>query len=61
MNHFIIINARHLKRTLSSYFTYYHGSRIHLGLDKQCPHVRQVSSAGAIVQIPHLSGLSTAA
>ena len=32
LNHFIIFNARHLKRTLSSYFTYYHGSRTHLGL-----------------------------
>ena len=57
LDHFIIINARHLKRTLSSYFTYDHGSRTHLGLDKQCPHVRQVSSVGTIVQIPHLSGL----
>jgi hypothetical protein len=56
-DHFIIINARHLKRTLSSYFTYYHGSRTHLGLDQQCPHVRQVSSVGTIVQIPHLGGL----
>jgi hypothetical protein len=57
LDHFIIFNARHLKRTLSSYFTYYHGSRTHLGLDKQCPHVRQVSSVGTIVQIPHLGGL----
>jgi hypothetical protein len=40
LDHFLICNARHLKRTLSSYFTYYHGSRTHLGLDKQCPHVR---------------------
>src|SRR5215469_4488881 len=51
--HFIIFNARHLKRTLSSYFTYYHGSRTHLGLDKQGPHVRQVSSVGTIFKIPH--------
>jgi hypothetical protein len=40
LDHFIIFNARHLKRTLSSYVIYYHGSRTHLGLDKQCPHVR---------------------
>jgi hypothetical protein len=57
LDHFVILNAKHLKRTLSSYFTYYHGSRTHLGLDKQCPHVRQVSSVGTIVQIPHLRGL----
>jgi hypothetical protein len=53
----VIFNARHLKRTLSSYFTYYHGLRTHLGVDKQCPHVRKVSSVGTIVQIPHLGGL----
>ena len=33
LDHFLIFNARHLKRTLSSYFAYYHGSRTHLGLD----------------------------
>lgn len=26
LNHFIILNARHLKRALASYFDYYHGS-----------------------------------
>ena len=57
LDHFIIFNARHLKRTLTSYFTYYHGARTHLGLDKQCPQVRQVASGGTIVQIPHLGGL----
>ena len=57
LDHFIILNARHLKRTLASYFTYYHGSRTHLGLDKQYPHTREVSSAGRIVKIPHLGGL----
>jgi hypothetical protein len=57
LDHFIIFNARHPKRTLSSDFTYYHGSRTHLGLDKQCPHVRQVPSVGTIVQSPHLGGL----
>jgi hypothetical protein len=25
--HFVILNARHLKRTLSSYFAYYHADR----------------------------------
>jgi len=57
LNHFVILNARHLKRTLACYFRYYHGSRTHLGLDKQCPHTREVSSAGRIVKIPHLGGL----
>jgi len=57
LDHFIILNARHLKRALASYFSYYHGSRTHLGLDKQCPFPRQVSAAGQIVQIPQLGGL----
>jgi hypothetical protein len=57
LDHFVILNARHLKRTLSSYFAYYNGSRTHLGLDKQCPHARQVSSVGRIAKIPHLGGL----
>lgn len=32
LNHFIILNARHLKGTLSSYFRYYHESRPHLSV-----------------------------
>src|SRR5271167_420533 len=57
LDHFIILNARHLKRTLNSYFGYYHGSRTHLGLEKQCPFPRQVSSTGRIIAIPQLGGL----
>ena len=57
LNHFVILNAKHLKRTLVWYFRYYHGSRTHLGLVKQCPYPRQVSSIGRIIAIPHLGGL----
>ena len=57
LNHFVILNARHLKRIQASYFVYYHGSRTHLGLDKQCPIPRQVSSIGRIITIPQLGGL----
>src|SRR5205823_3416899 len=35
LNHYIILNARHLKRTLSSYFRYYHESTTRLSLNKQ--------------------------
>ncbi|MGO8949029.1 MAG: hypothetical protein ACLQUY_15555 [Ktedonobacterales bacterium] len=42
LNHFVILNARHLRRTVASYFAYYHGSRTHLGLDKTV----SISSAG---------------
>jgi len=38
LNHFIILNARHLKRTLAAYFRYYHQSRPHLALEKQLPN-----------------------
>jgi putative transposase len=57
LNHYIILNARHLKRTLSSYFRYYHESRTHLGLAKQCPFPREALKVGKIVAIPQLGGL----
>jgi putative transposase len=57
LNHYIILNARHLKRTLSSYFRYYHESRTHLSLAKQCPFPREALSVGKIVAIPQLGGL----
>lgn len=34
LNHFLILNARHVKRTLASYLAYYHETRTHLGVDK---------------------------
>src|SRR3954452_320975 len=57
LNHYVILNARHLKRTLSYYFRYYHESRTHLSLDKQCPFPREALKFGKIVAIPQLGGL----
>ena len=57
LNHYIILNARHLKRTLASYFRYYHESRTHLSLDKDCPFPRDVLTEGKIVATPQLGGL----
>jgi transposase InsO family protein len=57
LNHYIILNARHLKRTLSSYFRYYHESRTHLSLGKQCPFPREALKVGKIVAIPQLGDL----
>jgi hypothetical protein len=58
LDHLVILNARHLKRTLSSYFAYYHGSRTFSFRTRQAmSHARQVSSVGRIVKIPHLGGL----
>jgi len=38
LNHFVILNARHLKRALASYFGYYQRSRTHLGDSKSNVH-----------------------
>lgn len=57
LNHFVILNARHLKRALASYFRYYHESRPHLALGKQCPIERQVMAQGAIIAKPEVGGL----
>ena len=35
LKHFLILNARHLKRILYCYFRYYNRSRTHLSLAKQ--------------------------
>ena len=51
LNHFVILNARHLKRTLAAYFRCNQNSRPHLALGKQCPSVR---TANSIIQIPEL-------
>ena len=41
LDHIVIFNERHLRRILSSYVDYYHRTRTHLSLDKDCPtHAR---------------------
>ena len=57
LNHFIVLNARHLKKILAAYLRYYHQSRPHLAIEKQCPIDRQVMTEGAIVEIAELGGL----
>jgi hypothetical protein len=42
LDHVIIINDRHLRRVLSSYFRYYHEARTHLSLNKDCPETRPI-------------------
>jgi hypothetical protein len=42
LDHVVIFNERHLRRVLSSYLDYYHGSRTHLSLDKDCPDPRPI-------------------
>jgi transposase InsO family protein len=42
VDHVIILNERHLRKVLREYFKYYHASRTHLGLEKDCPTPRPV-------------------
>jgi hypothetical protein len=44
---------------LRDYFSYYHGSRTHLGLAKDCPVLRPVElhGLGSIIAEPMVGGL----
>ena len=59
LDHLIIIDERHLRRILASYFDYYHRSRTHLSLGKDSPIPRLVESAkaGKIIALPQVGGL----
>jgi putative transposase len=59
LDHVIIFNETHLRRILSCYFRYYHWSRTHLSLNKDCPDPRSIQppSAGKIVAFPEVGGL----
>jgi transposase InsO family protein len=59
LDHLVIFNERHLRRVLSSYVDYYHRSRTHLSLDKDCPDARPIMprGIGRVVAIPKVAGL----
>jgi transposase InsO family protein len=59
LDHTIVINEKHLRRVLGDYFKYYHGSRTHLGLEKDCPRPRVVElpDLGPIDSEPMVGGL----
>ena len=59
LDHLIIIDERHLRRNLASYFDYYHRSRTHLSLGKDSPVPRPVESAkaGEVIALPQVGGL----
>jgi hypothetical protein len=59
LDHVVIFNERHLGRILSSYAGYYHRSRTHLALNKDCPDVRPIEppAAGRIIASPQVGGL----
>ena len=59
LDHFIVFNERTLKRHLSAYVAYYHTTRTHLALQKDCPETRPVQPVerGPIVSLPEVGGL----
>jgi len=57
LDHVIIFDEASLRRTLRSYFRYYHRSRLHLSLDKDSPDPRLVQSIGKVIAIPEVGGL----
>ncbi len=59
LNHVIVLNERHLRRILSSYFEYYHDSRTHLSLGRNAPAKREIEPPenGSVVAIPKVGGL----
>jgi putative transposase len=57
LDHVVILNQRHLRRLLKSYFAYYHRSRTHLALGKDTPNKRAVMRKGKIIAFPEVGGL----
>jgi putative transposase len=57
LDHVVVLNRRHLRRLLKSYFAYYHRSRTHLALAKDAPDRRAIMPRGEIIAIPEVGGL----
>ena len=59
LDHVIIFDEHHLRGVLSSYFHYYHTTRTHLSLAKDCPESRPIHppAAGKIIPFPEVGGL----
>jgi putative transposase len=57
LDHVIVLSEESLRRTLRSYFSYYHRSRLHLSLERDSPESRSVQSIGKIVAFPEVGGL----
>src|SRR6266540_5608138 len=53
LDHVLIFGARHLRRTLTTYFSYYNETRTHLSLDKDAPLRRAVQRRGNHCRYAH--------
>ncbi|MEO5376082.1 MAG: transposase, partial [Alphaproteobacteria bacterium] len=57
LDHVIVLNEAHLRRTLQPYSRYYHETRTHLSLEKDTPEPRPIQSptdGGRIVTFPQV-------
>jgi putative transposase len=59
LDHVIVFRETSLRRTLNSYFDYYHRSRTHLSLGKDSPEPRAIQppGMGSVVAVPQVGGL----
>jgi putative transposase len=59
LDHVIVLGERHLRRILTAYATYYHGSRTHLSLAKDAPTPRRVQAVteGDVIAFQEVGGL----
>jgi putative transposase len=59
LDHVVVLGERHLRRTLTRYFAYYHEARTHLSLDKDAPDGRSVErpDRGRVISIREVGGL----
>jgi transposase InsO family protein len=59
LDHVIVLNEEHLRRTLSEFFTYYPEARPHLSLERNAPVPRSVQppEKGQVVAKAYLGGL----
>jgi putative transposase len=59
LDHVIVFQESSLRRTLHSYFDYYHRSRTHLSLGKDSPEPRPIQppEMGSVVAVPQVGGL----
>jgi len=59
LDHVVVLGERHLRRTLTRYFAYYHRARTHLSLDKDAPDGRPIerTALGRVISIREVGGL----
>ncbi len=59
LDHVVVLSERHLKRTLMSYFSYYHRWRTHLSPEMDCPLPRAVQplECGEVIEVSEVGGL----